>query len=142
MLPVSPGDSLRSAGGSDPVSFQMTASVQGPGMHKTFCTPFESGVSIFYSPLALLKVNPAGLQSQTSGGLSAQCRSPRTPHSLGRTSCNCNYPPIGELPTWDVELDQFPTLPPHILLWFLFYIFSCRRSFLLAFRSFSSIAAL
>ena len=33
-----------------------------------------------------------------------------------------------------------PLLP--ISLWFLFYIFSCRRSFLLVFQSFSSIIAL
>ena len=105
LLPVAPGDSLRSAGGSDPVSFRTTASVQGPGAHTTFCAPFEHGVSIFYSPLALLKVNPAGLQSQTPGGLSAQGRNPRTPHYLGRTPCNCNYPPIGGLPAWDTGLD-------------------------------------
>lgn len=48
----SPGDSLGSAGRSDPGSFQITASALGPGACEILCTPFTSGLSISHSPLA------------------------------------------------------------------------------------------
>ena len=47
----SPGDSLGSAGRSDPGSFQITASALGPGACEILCTPFTSGLSISHSPL-------------------------------------------------------------------------------------------
>ena len=59
----------RSACGSDPGSFQITASALGPGAGETLCVPCKSGVSVFHSLLALPKVSPAGLQSQTFWGL-------------------------------------------------------------------------
>ena len=74
--PASPGDSPRSAGRSDPGSFQITAALH-PGVCEILCEPFKSGVSISHSPLSLPKVIPTGLQSQTSGGLSSWCRTPR-----------------------------------------------------------------
>ena len=52
---------LGSAGESEPGSFQMIASSLDPGG----CTSVKSGVPICHNPLALLKVNPGGLQSQT-----------------------------------------------------------------------------
>ena len=63
--PVSPGASPTSAGGSDPGSFQITASALGPGVCEILCSHFKSGVSLSHSLLALLKVSPIGLQSQT-----------------------------------------------------------------------------
>ena len=66
---VSPGDSPRSAVRSDPESFQITVSASGPRACEIFCAPFRSEVSIPYSLLGLLKVRPAGLQSQMLWGL-------------------------------------------------------------------------
>ena len=51
--PASLGGSLSSASGSAPGSFQITASVLGLKSYKILCAPFKSGVSAFYSPLAL-----------------------------------------------------------------------------------------
>ena len=56
------GDSPRSASGSDPGSFQITASALGPQVLRFCCTCFKNGVSVSYSPLALLKISPAGFQ--------------------------------------------------------------------------------
>ena len=66
--PASPGGSPRSAGGSDPGSFQITASSMGPGVCEILCAPFESGVSISLSPLGPSEVNSAGLQGQILWG--------------------------------------------------------------------------
>ena len=74
---ASPGSSPRSAGGSDPGSFQITASALGPGVCEIFCVPFNDGVSISYSPLTLPEVSPSCLQSQTFWGLSSWCRTTR-----------------------------------------------------------------
>ena len=67
--PASLGGSPRSAGGSDPGSFQTTASALGPRAYEILCAPFKSGISISHIPLGLLKVSPAGLQSQKFWGL-------------------------------------------------------------------------
>ena len=69
--PASLGGSPRSAGGSDPGSFQITASVLGPRACKMLCAPFKSGVSISHSPLALLKASPSDLHSQMFWGFSS-----------------------------------------------------------------------
>ena len=57
------GDCPTSACGSDPGSFQIIAFALGPC--ESLCAPFKSGVSLSHIPLTLLKVSPAGLQSQT-----------------------------------------------------------------------------
>ena len=49
--PASPRDLSRSAGRSDPGSFQIAASALGPGACEILCTPFTSGLSISHSPL-------------------------------------------------------------------------------------------
>ena len=101
---VSPGDSPRSASGSDPESFQITASFLGPGMYEILCGPFKSGVSISHSPLTLPKVRPDGFQSQTFWGLIFMVQNPQAGEpSVGLGShapCNYNYPPICGWPTW------------------------------------------
>ena len=51
--PASLGGSLSSASGSAPGSFQITASVLRLKSYKILCSPFKSGVSVFYSPVAL-----------------------------------------------------------------------------------------
>ena len=49
----------------------------GPGGCEILCSPFKSGVSICPSPLGLLKVSPAGLQSQTFWGLIFPVKDPQ-----------------------------------------------------------------
>ena len=142
---------FRSEGRSEPGSFQITASALGPSLCEILCAPFESRVSISYSPLALRKVSPTGLQSPMFWKLFFLVQDPQAgkpnvgsyPSVLRENFCNCNYPPFVGRPPKGMGLDS--TLSPpllHIFLWFLLYIFSCRRSFLLVFRSFSSIFAL
>ena len=63
--PASSGGPPRFAGRSDPGSFQITAFALDSRACEILCRPFKSGVSISRSPLALLKVSHAGLQSQT-----------------------------------------------------------------------------
>ena len=91
--PASLEGSPISAGGSDPGTFQITASALGPRACEFLCVPFKSGTSISYSLLAL-KLSPTDLQSQTFWGSFSQCRTLRlgnllgaqTPCSLERTS--------------------------------------------------------
>ena len=59
---LSPGDSLGSAGRSDPGSFQIPASALGPGAREILCAPFTSGLSVSHSPLVVLKVGPTDPQ--------------------------------------------------------------------------------
>ena len=61
--------SLRSAGESDPVSFQITASALGLGACKLLWVPFKKGIAISHNPLSLPKVSLTGLQSQMFWGL-------------------------------------------------------------------------
>ena len=65
------------------------------------------------------------------------------PSLLGGNFCNCDYPPLCGLLTRVVGLD-YTVFPPLLLvsLLFLLYIFCCRKSFLLEFRSFSLIVTL
>ena len=64
--PASPGDSPRSAGGSDPDSIQLTASALRPGACEILCVPFKNGV-YFPQPSGLPKVNPISLQQMFWG---------------------------------------------------------------------------
>lgn len=52
------------ASGCDPGFFQITASSLGPGKCEILYELFESGFCISSTPLGLLEVIPAGLQSQ------------------------------------------------------------------------------
>ena len=104
LLPVSLGGSPRSAGGSDPGTFQITASSLGLGACEILCVPLKSGLSISYSPLALPKVSTTGFQSQTFWGLIFLVQDPQARSwgaqcgvdlsLLGENLCNCNYAPI------------------------------------------------
>lgn len=60
--PASSGGSPRSAGETNPGSFQITASAPGPWAGKVLHAPLKSGVSISHCPLGLLKVSSDGLQ--------------------------------------------------------------------------------
>ena len=133
-----PGGSLRSAGGSDPGSFQITASATASRVCEILCVHFKTGVSISHSALAVPKVSPTGLQSQTFWGLMflmQNCWAGEPDVRLRSLApwgepCNCNYPPICGSPSpGDMGLDS--TMTPHLLpvsLWFLLYIFSCRSN--------------
>ena len=64
--PASPGGSPRSAGGSDPGFFQITASALGPG---DFVWALYEWHLYFPQPSDFPKVSPTGLQSQAFWGL-------------------------------------------------------------------------
>ena len=76
---------------TDPGSFQISASVLGLRVCELLCTPFKSGFSVSYSPLALLYASLTGFQGahllieppapQDWGN---QCGA-QTPCSMGRT---------------------------------------------------------
>ena len=90
MPPVSPGDSPRSARGSDPGSFLITASALGLRAWEILQEPLKSRISVSYSPKALLYTSPDGLQSRVFWGLvlwySANRLEHPLPGSLERTS--------------------------------------------------------
>ena len=150
LLPVS--ETLQDSWWVWPGSFQITASVLGHRGCEILCASFKSGVSISYSPLALLKVSTVGLQSQMFRELIFLVQDPCgwgawcgawTPHSLGRISAVVIILPFVGHPRKSMGLDYTTSLPFLIVLsWFLLCNFSCRRSFLLVFMSFSSIVAL
>ena len=108
------------------------------------CTPFKAGVSIYQSPLDLMKVSTTGLQSLLGVclrgvgplGWRAQCGA-QAPHSLG-----CKLQPVGHLLRGIVHEYITSFLLLLVSVWFLLYIFSCRRQFLLVLWSFSSVVAL
>lgn len=54
---------LKSVSGSDPGSFQVTASVLQFRVCETLCTPFKSGISVSYITLALLNVSFSDFQT-------------------------------------------------------------------------------
>ena len=96
--------------------------------HVRFCGCPLSGVSILYSPLALLILGPTGFQSQVFWGLVFWCRIPRlrsliqgsNPLLLGEDLYDGDIPlcgsPSRECGSW---LYHAPILPT-ISLWFLF----------------------
>ena len=143
--------SPRSAGGSHPGSFQITASALGLRVCEILCAPFKNRV-YFLQPSGSPESKPhwpsesnvlrAYLPSTWPPGWGAQCGA-QIPWDLGR-SCAIvtilqfvDYSPVG-VSLYD--LLSLPLLP--ILSYFLLYILSCRRSFLLVFKSSSSIVAL
>ena len=88
------GGSPRSAGGSDAGSFQTAASALGPRACEILCEPFESGVSVSHSHLALQKVSALAFKAKHPEDLSSWHRTPglesltwgSDPSLLGRTS--------------------------------------------------------
>ena len=88
------GHSPGSAGGSDPGSFQMTASVPVPRPRAVLHAP----ESLFPTALRLSPTQaPLTYKARHSGGLSAWCRTPRLgsltwdsdPSLLGQNLCSC-----------------------------------------------------
>lgn len=137
--PTSPGGSPRSAGMSDPGSFQIIVSALGPRACEILCAPFKSTVSIMHSTVSLSKVSLLAYKAKHSGAClpgagppdwGVQCRT-WTPHNLGRTVTIIiilpfvGHPPGGKGLVYTVIL-------------FLLYFFSCIISFLLVFWAFSS----
>lgn len=109
------------------------------------CVHFQSEVRLSHSPLILLKVSPADFQNQMFWGLVFLVQNPWAGQldvglNLLLLGGNlCNY--VGLSPG-SMCLDYIASLYPlPVLLWFLLYIFCC-KSFLLVFRSLSSVATL
>ena len=147
MPPLAWRGSPRSVSGSDPGSFQITVSVLDFRTGKILHTPFKRGVSS--SPPALLYASPTCLHSQTFRGLVVLVQ-----------DLQAGDPDVGLRPFSPMHLRlpshlwvsclgvRFLTIPSMsplllpILLWFFIYIFSCAKSFLLVFKSFSWMVAL
>lgn len=138
MSPASPGDSPRSADGSDLGSFQIAASVLGPGTCEILCATFKSGVSISHSP--------AGLQSQMFQELIFPGQDPQAEDpdmelkvlaSWGEFLIVITLPFLSS-PPGDMGVNS-PLLP--IFLCFLLCTFSCRKYFLINSRFFSSLVS-
>ena len=145
MLPVLPEDSPRSAGRSDSGSFQIIPSALGTRICEILHVSFKSRVSISHSPLRLPKQAPLPFKAKCSGSLSSWHRTHRLaslkwssdPSILGENLCNCSPSPFHGSPTRMV-LDYIispPVLP--VSSWFLLYVFSCQRSFLVGPQHFS-----
>ena len=94
--PAPSGGSPRPAGGSDPVSFQMTAGALGLRVWEILCVPFKNEVSVSYRPPVLPYTSPAGLYS---GGSSSWRRTPR----LGNLMWSLDNSFLGE----DSEIEIF-----------------------------------
>ena len=142
LSPASPAGSPRSASRSDPDAFQTAASVLGLKVSEVLCVPFKSGVSVFYSPLALPNISPTGFQSQIFGGLVFSVQDPQAgdPDAGLRLLApwenlhGCDFPPTCRLPHWECGGLTRPHLcspcsPKPASLWLLLYLFSCGKSF-------------
>ena len=77
LSPASPGVSPRSANGSDPGSFQITASALGLRSCEILCVPYKNRIFVSYRPPDLLYVSPASLQGQTFWGCFFLVQDPR-----------------------------------------------------------------
>lgn len=122
---------MSSGSGSGLGSSQITASVPSPRI-EILCVPFKNEIS-FLQPFGLLKVITTCLQSQMFEGSSSQCRTFRPGSSLlWENLCNVIIPQFVVTHhslgygTWL----YCKSAPPTISLWFLFDVFSNRRSFL------------
>ena len=144
--PVSLGGSLRSASGSDPGSFQITVSALRLKVCE-ICVHLLRVKSLFPTALwfshtqAILAFKARPSESSSSWHRTPRLESPMWgsgPLLLGRTPAIVIILPfVGCLPggmglDCTVSLSLLP-----ISLWFLLYIFSCGKSFLLVLRSFS-----
>lgn len=110
--------------------------------------PCKSRVSVPYSPLALLHTSPLkdDLQSQIFGGhifpvqdtLDGEPNTGFDASLLGENSANVIILLFVGCLSREVGLDYIMSLPLlPISLYFVFHIFSCRKSFMLVFRSFA-----
>ena len=140
-----------STGGSDQSSFQTTASALGLRVCEILYVSFKSEIyfpqpsgSPQSKPCWPSKLNVLGACLPGTGppGWGPWCGA-QTPSSLGRTSTvGIILPFMGHHPGGlGLDYTASPPLLP-VSLWFLLYIFGCRRSFLLVFGSFSLVLAL
>ena len=121
--PASLGASPRSASGSDPGSFQITASALGLGACEILCAPFKNGISFLQpsgspeiSPDGLSKPNVLGVHLPSAGplGWGAQCEA-QSPRSLGTTSAVVIiFPFVGCLPQSSGSLYHISPLPTYL----------------------------
>ena len=135
---TSPGDSPRPAGRPDPGSYPVTAFALVPGTCEISCVPFKNEVSVFPSPVGLPKLSPSGLQSQMLWGLAFLVQDPRAGEpDVGLRTLT----PVGIIilqfvgrPPRCVGFDYIrESIPPtHLSHCGSFFVFSCRRSFLVA----------
>ena len=100
--PASTGGSPRRGSSSDLGSFQTTISSLVPRGSGIFYMPFKRGVSTSHSPLGLLKVSPAGLQSQSFWGV-----------HLSSTGPSVGKPAVGLRPMspWEETLQFYLSSP-------------------------------
>lgn len=110
LFPASLSGSPRTLGESDPGSFQMTTTALGTRACEILWVPFKSGGSISQSPLALLKISPAGLsKSNILGVCLPTVGSPGCRFQCGtRTTCS-----LGKSPALVIIL-SFAGLPPRV----------------------------
>ena len=105
------GDLSTLAYRSGSASYEITAFTLGPSACETVCPPFTSEMSISTSPLGLLKLSPAGLQSGMLWGLVPQVQD--HPPTAPRRGWGVGEPNVGLRALTPVgELLQFVGRPP------------------------------
>lgn len=128
----SPRVFLRTANRSDPGSYQIAALVMDTNVYEILGAPFKVEVSISPNPVGFSKLVPLAFKSKCSGSYfpstGAQCGAQNS--LIGEPLQIIILQFVGCLPR-DRGFDYIssPLLLP-VSLWFLFCVFSCRRSFL------------
>ena len=139
--PASLRGSVRSASGSDPGFFQTAVSALELRTCEILHTPFKSGVSVS-CPLSLLNIALLVFKARHSDDSSSWCRNP----GLGSLMWLRPLTPWGGPPKlwyssslWVANLEVWVLTIPHFYSSYLFhfFVFSCGKSLLLVFRSFS-----
>ena len=136
-----PGGSPRSASGSVPGSFQISASALGPRAYNILYAHFKREVSLLYSPLGLPYTSPTSIQNQIFWELNfpMQDHQPEEPNVECRSLSSWGQPLklwlfsylwVTYPEVWVLTITRPPLLP--ISLWFLLYTFNCEKSFLLS----------
>ena len=134
--PPSLGGSPRSAAASDPGCFQIIASALGPGACEILYAPLRVE-STSHGPLTLPKLSPASSQGQWLWGLIFLVQTPGLRSLMQGSELSLLWENlytvvihhfVGCPPGfWDFIKD-LPFLP--VSVWFLLYVFNCRRSLL------------
>ena len=140
-LHVSLGDSPRSAGGSDPGSFQITASALAPWACEILCASFKKRDSCFLQPSECPECKPhwsskssiLGIHLPGAGPLGngepSVVLGPLTPWRKPLQSSSFSHLWVSSSGN-EYRLYCISAPPLRILLWFL-YNFNCKLSFLL-----------
>lgn len=138
------GHSPTPADKSGPGFYQMTAFVLSSGVYDTLCMSCKKEISISFSPVGLLKLSPADLPSKMLWQLIFPvqlCQAAEATMELRTLTalreplqCN-NSPAVGHLPGgMGLDYIRSPSFLP--VLWFIPYVFSCTRSFLVGYGLF------